>query len=220
MGSTSRLAGLFPGLRPRIVALVALVILATGCAAVIVLNGQSKAAAQNPYAEYPVLDSAGPSGLTAVASAAEAQAANGPIWFSSEPGVSGPDISSARSVSTDVQGLQIWVAKGYDGGICILGLVPTARTTGPTGPGASCAPSSQLSRGSIIELGFHSGSSSSIIAGVVPSGMASVLLTLTDNSTVTANVADNVYAVTTDGPVSSVAFQRNGETVTTKVGGN
>jgi hypothetical protein len=196
--------------RPRGFLVLGLVA-AAAAGGVALLSVSNEAGAQDTYAAYPVLNDAGPSGITTVSSESQAQTANGPIWGA---GVGGVEIASAREAEVNVAGQRVWVAKAVNGGICVLDLL---EKLGRKGPASSCASSSQLNRGATIEQ-FGPGHET-FLAGVVPSGVPSVSIVSTDATTTTVATNDNAYAIEASAPIESVSFASADGTQQVKIGG-
>lgn len=198
----------------RSIALVsALAIFATAC---VLLLSEGGARAGTASSEYAVLSSEGPSGLTPVSSTAQAEAASGPIIDAQDPSL---DVASAREAVSSVPGMRVWVAKGTDGGVCILALKPQPdRAVGPRGPASGCTPPARLPQGASLEQFGASGEMYE--SGAVPDGVASVSVNLTNGESKTIAVHDNVYTVETSTPISTVTFTAEGVQQTTNVGGN
>ncbi|HEX4435655.1 MAG TPA: hypothetical protein VH061_02565 [Solirubrobacteraceae bacterium] len=200
--------------RPR--AFAALGALAIAAVLAVVLSSHGSAGASTTYADYSLLSSSATGGLTEVTSQEAAQAAKGPIWFGdSQSEAPQPDIGSARLASTDVSGLQVWVAKSNKAGICVLALVER-RSTGPQGPASSC--NANLERGATIQLdkgtaGAH------YLAGIVPNDVPAVTLTLADGTTKQVPASGNAYAAETSQSVTSVSYANAGVAETVKLGG-
>jgi len=139
-------------LRPRTVLAVGALATAAGLTALATgtLGGRGTAHATSPVesvqAQYSILRSATPPGLTAVASQQEAQKAAGPIWFQ-QPG--GPAVATAREVPVGIPGLRVWIAATERGEICVLAM----RTGDPkiVGPGGTCASGKLGGEGAILE---------------------------------------------------------------------
>jgi hypothetical protein len=206
--------------RPRLLVLGVLIV---ATLVIVLLQGQGKAGAQATYANYPALSATTSSGITVVSSPAQADAASGPIWDvegASEADTKGVDISSARKVDTDVSGLELWIAKGTGGGICVLGLVSRPNASGPVGPGAVCAPASSLASGAHMDL-FGPGSTSApaFTAGVVPSDVSSVSIEFSDGSSESVPVHEDAYALATTSAVAGVKFDTNGTEEHINLGG-
>jgi hypothetical protein len=190
---------------------------------ILLLVGQGKAGAQVTYASYPALSSSTPSGITVVTSPAQADAATGPIWDvegNSEAATHGVDISSAHEVAVGVAGLRLWIAKGSGGGVCVLALVSQPQSSGPVGPGASCAPASKLASGAHLTLsGPTSSTAPAFVAGVVPSGVSSVSVEFADGTSTLVTVHDDAYALPTSAAVEAVTFASDGTEQHINLGG-
>ncbi len=196
----------------RSIALVsAFAIIATAC----VLLTEGGARAGTASSEYAVLSSSGSGRLTPVSSTAQAEAASGPIINAQDPTL---DAASAREAVSTVPGMRVWVAKGTDGGVCILALRPQPDRAGPRGPASGCTPPARLPQGASLE---QFGASGEIYeSGAVPDSVASVSVNLTNGESKTIAVHDNVYTVETSTPISTVTFTAEGVQQTTNVGGN
>jgi hypothetical protein len=181
---------------------------------VLMLSG-GKATAGTAASDFAVLGSPGPSNLTAVSSAQEADAATGPIVDANGEF----DVASAREAPVSVPGMRVWVAKGTGGSVCVLALKPQpADRAGPEGPASGCTPLGLLAHGVALEQFGPSGESYETAA--VPDGVNSVTVSLTDGETQAVEVRDNVFSVKTLSPISTVTFVAEGTQETINVGGN
>jgi hypothetical protein len=188
-----------------IVALAAATAIVVTC--VVLLNGSGSTARANPdseYAGYPALASDAPTGLPLVThSASRAATSSGPTWPIEAPGgIQGgwPIATSIRALSIDVPGLSAWIAKSIGGGVCVLlsrhqptGTVPSVED--------SCSTSSEdLGQGATVQASrFPDAPGKVYVAGVVPSGVSAMKVTLADGGTKTVSVSDNAWALETEG---------------------
>jgi hypothetical protein len=186
------------------VAVVTFILLSNGSGAT------AKASAPPPpsYAAYPALSSTKPTGLPLVthnssaAANANTVAATGPTFPASPPpDVVGewPEAESIRKVSVGVPAVSAWIAKGIGGGVCVLSSRHEA-IKGVYGVAVSCNPTS--SAGATVESEVPGGNAVTV-AGVVPAGVSSVEVALTNGTTRTVPVADNAWALETDAHIQS-----------------
>lgn len=169
-------------------------------------NGSTaKATEASEYAAYPALESNAPTGLPLVSShsASRENENSGPTWPMEAPNVVQPGwpiAASIRSVSTNAQGESVWIAKSMGGGICVLLWVHQPTGTVPS-IGYSCSiGAEELGQGATTEVSQLPGSRGKVfVAGVAPSSVGSIKVTLADGSTSTVAVNNNAWALEAEG---------------------
>lgn len=110
-------------------------------------------------------------------------------------GVYGADAALARHIEGLPAGVDVWVVPGSRS-LCLVG-----------NSGASCGPdATMIDHGLAMSSGSAGNPGAQSIIGLVPDGVGSVTLTLTDGSQRTVAVADNGYAATVQGTVARFAF--------------
>jgi hypothetical protein len=198
-------------LTPRGIAALAVTVAVVVTVAVLTDESGSTARANesSEYAGFPALESTAPTGLALVSShsASREAGAEDPTWPMEAPdGIQGgwPVAASIRAVSVDVPNVSAWIAKSTGGGICVL-LWPHQPAGGVPGVGYSCSTSSEdLSQGATTQLSQLPDSPGKVyVAGVVPSGVESMKVTLADGTTTTVGVSDNAWALETEGEPQS-----------------
>ena len=175
-------------------------------------NGAATARASAPsptsYAPYPALRSTEPTGLPLVTHSnspggpANTVQATGPTFpASAPPDVMGewPEAASIRKVPVSVPVISAWIAKGLGGGVCVLSSQHKP-IKGVYGVAVSCNPAT--SAGATVESEVPDGTGVAVV-GVVPAGVASVEVVLTNGTTKTISVADNAWALQASAPVQS-----------------
>jgi hypothetical protein len=174
-------------------------------------GGTAKASAPTPpsYAAYPALSSNEPTGLPLVTHGSPAAAtlgAQGPTFPASPPAeVAGgwPEAVSIRKLSINVSTISAWIAKSIEGGVCVL-LSRHQPIKGVYGVAVSCALAANInSTGATVESEVP-GSNGVTIAGVVPAGVSSVQVALTDGTSKTVVVSDNAWALETEAHIQSI----------------
>lgn len=206
-----RAQGIVRGVGPRVIVGLA-VVAAVVVTVVVLMNGGGSTARANEgseYAGYPALQSNAPSGLPLVSShsASHEAGAGGPTWPTEAPGgvqEGWPVASSIRAVGTDVTGVSVWIAKSMGGGICVLlwahqpaGSVPSVASSCSTSP-------EDLPNGATAQVSQLPDSPGKVyVAGVVPSSVGSMEVTLADGSATTVGVTDNAWALETEGEPQS-----------------
>lgn len=109
------------------------------------------------------------------------------------------DASSALQSSSAITGtmtsipvgkpnISVKIAKSTEGGVCVF-----VERSGAKDDGGSCIPSELLRTGTTAEL--HEGDGEIIIAGVVPDGVSSVIVQLSNKTSQTVPVVDNGWAI-------------------------
>jgi hypothetical protein len=154
------------------------------------------------YASYPALASTAPSGLPLVASH-EGGGSGGPTWPIEAPeGVQGgwPISSSIRAVSVGAPGMSAWIAKSIGGGVCVLLWVHQPADAVPSVASSCTTDAEGLSRGATTQLSQLPDSPGEVyVAGVVPSGVSSMDVTLADGSVQSVPVTDGAWALQAEG---------------------
>jgi hypothetical protein len=171
---------------------------------VLLSTGGSTATPSSVYAAYPALSATGPTELQLVASHASATASERPTWSLSAPegAQSGwPLAESIRKLDLEAPNMTVWIAKSLGGGICVLlwahqpaGAIPSI--------GSSCSGESEedIQRGATTEVSEIPGEPGRVfVAGVVPSTVGSVAVTLASGSTETVSVKGNAWGLETEG---------------------
>lgn len=192
---------------PRVIVGLAVTIAVVVTVAVLLNENGSTARANeaSEYAAYPALESSAPTGLPLMSShsASRQAGASGPTWPMEAPeGIQPgwPVAASIRAVTGGAPGMSVWIAKSMGGGICVL---LWAHRSGDSIPAvaSSCSTSSEeLSRGATTQLSQLPDSPGKVyVAGVVPSGVAAMRVTLADGSTTAVSVTDNAWALETEG---------------------
>jgi hypothetical protein len=192
---------------------VACALLACTAGLVLVLTSNSKGSAANaipssPYAAFPALNSAEPSGLALVrhsgnAPAAPSAGATFPATPPAGPTKDWPEAQSIRKVPVKLPTLSAWIAKSIGGGVCVLSSSHEPVRPGVYGVAFSCAPADRASAGATVES-ETAGSNLITIAGVVPVGVSAVQVALADGSTKTAAVSGGAWALEAAAPMQSV----------------
>jgi hypothetical protein len=165
----------------------------------------ARATEASEYAGYPALESNAPTGLPLVSShsASHEAGANGPTWPMDAPeGIQPgwPVATSIRAVSVAAPAMSVWIAKSMGGGICVLLWAHQPADSIP-GVASSCSTSSEdLGKGATTQVSQLPDSPGRVyVAGVVPSSVGSMKVTLADGSTTTVGVTDNAWALETEG---------------------
>lgn len=192
---------------PRgIVALTAAVAVMVTVAIWIDENGSTARATEaSEYAAYPALESNAPTGLPLVSShsASHETGASGPTFPMEAPeGIQPgwPVAASIRAVSVGDQGISVWIAKSMGGGICVLLWAHQPADSVPAVASSCSTSSEELGRGATTQVSELPDSPGKVyVAGVVPSSVGSVRVTLADGSTTTVGVTDNGWALETEG---------------------
>jgi hypothetical protein len=192
---------------PRGIAALAVTVAVVVTVAVLMNEGGSSARASeaSEYAGYPALESTAPTGLPLVSSHSSSQGAGaeGPTWPMEAPGgiqAGWPVAASIRAVSVGVRGMSVWIAKSMGGGICAM-LWPHQPAESVPSVSYSCTTSSEdLSQGATAQVSQLPASPGKVyVAGVVPSSVGSMKVTLADGSTTTVDVTDNAWTLETEG---------------------
>src|ERR1700686_4306318 len=169
-----------------------LLAIAVAVSSALLSNGSGTTAKANAplppsYAAYPAPNSAEPTGLPLVTHSgsapvnANATAATGPTFPASPPpDLVGewPEAESIRKVSVSAPAISTWIAKGIGGGVCVL-MAHHQPVKGTYGVAVSCNP--DTSSGATVESDAP-GSNGVAIAGVVPTGVSSVRVELSDGT--------------------------------------
>lgn len=210
--SMHRAQGVMRGIAsPRGIAALAATIAVVVTVAVLTNESGSTARANesSEYAGFPALESTAPTGLPLVSShnASDEAGTDGPTWPMEAPnGIQGgwPVAASIRAVSVEVPEMSVWIAKSTGGGICVLLWAHQPVGSAPA-VGYSCSTSSEdLSQGATTQVSQLPDSPGKVyVAGVVPSGVGSMKVTLADGSTRTVGVTDNAWALETEGDPQS-----------------
>jgi hypothetical protein len=169
-------------------------------------NGQTARATEaSEYAAYPALESNEPTGLPLVAShsASHEAGASGPTFPMDAPeGIQPgwPVAASIRAVNSGDPGMSVWIAKSMGGGICVLLWAHQPADSVPAVASSCSTSSEELGRGATAQVSQLPDSPGKVyVAGVVPSSVGSVRVTLADGSTTTVGVTDNGWTLETEG---------------------
>ncbi len=167
-------------------------------------TGGSTATISNDYAAYPALDSTAPSELALVASHGPADGSQRPTWPLVAPEgarSSWPLGESIRKLDLEAPNMTAWIAKSLGGGICVL--LWAHQPAGDTPSiGASCSGESEaeVQRGATTQVSQVPGEPGVVyVAGVVPSTVSTVEVTLADGSTQMVAVKDNAWSLEAQG---------------------
>jgi hypothetical protein len=168
----------------------------------------AKATARSPFAAFPALNSAEPSGLTLVTHHGNEPGtpSEGPTFPATPPpGATEdwPEARSIRKVPVELPTLSVWIAESVGGGVCVLSSGHAPVRPGVYGVAFSCAPAGRASAGATVES-ETAGSNRLTIAGVVPVGVSAVQVALADGSTKTAAVSGGAWALEAAAPMRSV----------------
>jgi hypothetical protein len=207
-----RAQGIMRGMTsPRGIAALAVAIAVVVTVAVLMVENGSTARANetSEYAGYPALESTAPTGLPLVSSHSASHEAgdDSPTWPMEAPeGIQAgwPIAASIRAVSGGAPGMSVWIAKSMGGGICAM-LWPHQPEGSVPSVSYSCSTSSEdLGQGATTQVSQLPGSPGIVyVAGVVPSSVGSMKVTLADGSTTTVGVTDNAWALETEGEPQS-----------------
>jgi hypothetical protein len=156
---------------------------------------------------YTALESNAPSGLPLVSShhAASPTDPSGPTFPAQPPeGSTGwPIASSIRRLSLSTPGLQGWIARSSEAGVCVL-LYDGAPVEGVSALDVGCSAPGGDARGASIEVFGMPGRTGEVIAaGVVPDGVTAVSERMADGSTVTSKVSGNAWSRVSDQPAAA-----------------
>lgn len=164
----------------------------------------SSATLSSSYAAYPALNSAEPPGLEFVSSHESQGRGSRPTWPLQAPeGTQGgwPMAESIRPLPNESPNATEWIAKSLGGGVCVL--LWAHQPSGATPSiGYSCSEESEegLRRGATTEVSEIPGEPGRVdVAGVVPSTVSAVTVTLADGSSKTVPVSDDGWALETEG---------------------
>jgi hypothetical protein len=160
-----------------------------------------------------VLASVEPRGLPLISYPTSTSAApTGPAFLATPPAGADPEgwpiVSTIRKLPIDLPGTSAWIAQSVAGGICIL----DARSTPVHGHypiGLSCSEPGKSDDGTTLETEL-SGSNEVAILGVVPSGVASVNVTLSDGSTKSVPVNDDSWGIETTAHLATTSTVAGG----------
>lgn len=192
--------------RPRALRIVLALALAAFVVPVLVLllsTGGSAATTSSTYAGYPALNATGPTELTLVSSHGSADASQRPTWPISPPvgSQSWPLAESIRKLDLQLPNMTAWIAKSQNGGICVL-LWAHQPAGGVPSIGASCSGESEeaVERGATTQISEIPGEPGVVyVAGIVPSTVSAVAVTLANGSTETITVTDNAWGAELQG---------------------
>jgi hypothetical protein len=197
--SSQRLAlGLFAGAA----GVVSAVVLLAG-------GGGAVAATTSLNATYTALDSsAGATGLQLVtAKQAETPGfkSNGPTWQTDASGSSSPLAATIRRLPATAPNITSWIAESAEGDPCLLAS-PNHRIHGVWVVSGGCATGPEGPEQGALDVNYDEETPGKVeLAGVVPDGVTSVLVTFADGSSQTAQVNQNGWALEATGqPVSAV----------------
>lgn len=164
----------------------------------------STATPSSNYAAYPALNSTTPAGIEFVNSHSSQSSGNRPTWPLQAPeGAQGgwPMAESIRPLATETPNATAWIAKSLGGGVCVL--LWAHQPSGDTPSiGYSCSEESEegLRRGATTQVSEIPDEPGRVdIAGVAPSTVAAVTVTLADGSSKTVPVKNGGWALETEG---------------------
>lgn len=170
--------------------------------------GGSTATPSSSYAAYPALGSTAPAGLELVSSHSARGSGDRPTWPLQAPqGAQGgwPLAESIRPLDTESPNLTAWIAKSLGGGVCVL--LWAHQPAGDTPSiGYSCSEETEegLRRGATAQVSEIPGEPGRVyVAGVVPSTVSAVAVTLADGSAKKVPVKDGAWALETEGDPQS-----------------
>jgi hypothetical protein len=96
--------------------------------------------------------------------------------------------------------MSVWIAKSMGGGICVLLWAHQPPDSVPAVASSCSTNSEELGRGATTQLSQLPNSPGKVyVAGVVPSSVGAMRVTLADGSTTTVGVTDNGWALETEG---------------------
>jgi hypothetical protein len=183
-------------------------LIAAGLASALLSGGGSNAVASiAPAPSYAALESTEASGLPVV-EPTDRQRPGDPVGptFPAQPpdGATGwPVPGSIRRLSLSEPGLSAWIARGSEGGVCVL-LYDGRPVEGVSAIDMACSAPDGLSRGASVEVGEIPGMpGKTVAAGVVPDGVTSVSEVMADGTTVTSPVSGNAWARIADEPAAA-----------------
>lgn len=163
----------------------------------------STATPASDYAAYPALQSNRPTELEFVSSHnGTRESANRPTWPLQTPegAQSWPLAESIRKLSASSPNMTAWIAKSLSGGICVL--LWAHQPAGDTPSiGSSCSGETEedLKRGATTYASEIPGEPGRVFAaGVVPSTVGAIVVTMADGTTKTAAVQENAWSLETD----------------------
>lgn len=201
------LASQFPRPRRRR-SMAALTLAAVAVCASVALYRSGTAAHGTPsseYAGYPALQNNAPVELEFVASHSARRQTNRPTWSLQAPEGAQSSWPLSESIrKLDIQSspnMTAWIAKSLGGGVCVLLWVHQPAGDIPS-IGASCSgeTAEEIARGATTEFSEMPGEPGKVfVAGVVPSTVAAVKVTLADGSAETATVAENAWSLEAEG---------------------
>jgi hypothetical protein len=187
--------------------MAALTLAAIAACAALALYRSGSAAHGTPsseYAAYPALQSNAPVELEFVASHSAARQTGRPAWPLQAPeGARGswPLSESIRKLDIQSPNMTAWIAKSLGGGVCVLLWVHQPPGDIPSiGDSCSGETAEAVARGATTEFSEIPGEPGKVfVAGVVPSTVAAVKVTLADGSAKTAAVAGNAWSLEAEG---------------------
>jgi hypothetical protein len=192
-----------PAARRNLVA-VWLAAIAVPASILLLSAGGSTATPNSNYAAYPALNSTEAPGLEFVSSHTSQRNDGRPTWPLSAPQgtqAGWPMAESIRPLATESPAMSAWIAKSLGGGVCVL--LWAHQPSGDTPSiGYSCSEGSEegLRRGASTQVSEIPGEPGVVdVAGVVPSTVSAVAVTLADGSSRTVPVKDGGWALQTDG---------------------
>jgi hypothetical protein len=176
------------------------------CAAIALYESGTSAdgTPSSEYAGYPALQSNAPTELELVSSHNATRRADRPTWSLQAPEgaqSSWPLSESIRKLDVHSPNMTAWIAKSLGGGICVL-LWVHQPAGGIPSIGASCSgeTAEDVARGATTEFSEMPGEPGRVfVAGVVPSTVAAVKVTLADGNAETATVSENAWSLEAEG---------------------
>lgn len=169
----------------------------------------STAIPSSSYAAYPALDSTESPELEFVTSHNSDEGASRPTWPLTAPEgaqSSWPMAESIRPLHTDTPDATAWIAKSLGGGVCVLLWAHQPAGDTPS-VGYSCSEETEegLRRGATTQVSGIPGEPGRVyVAGVVPSTVSAVTVTLSDGGSRTVPVKEGGWALETEGAPRSV----------------
>lgn len=200
------LAPRFPRPPAAVRAILALTLVAVAVPISIMLLSASGSTATpaSEYAAYPALQATGSTELELVSSHGPTQRADRPTWPLQAPAGAQngwPLAESIRKLDLSTPNMTAWIAKSLGGGICVLlwAHQPAGQTPSI---GYSCSGESQeeIQRGASTRVSEIPGEPGRVyVAGVAPSTVGAVSVTLSNGSEQTVPVKGNAWGIEAEG---------------------
>lgn len=192
-----------PPARRNVLAL-GLVAIAVPVSILLLSASGSTATPNSNYAAYPALSRAESPGLEFVTTHNSQGNGDRPTWPLTAPEAAQggwPMAESIRPLVTESPNVTAWIAKSLGGGVCVLLWAHQPNGDTPS-IGYSCSEESEegLRRGATTQVSEIPGEPGRVdVAGVVPSTVSAVSVTLADGSSKTVPVQDGGWALETEG---------------------